>query len=169
MGSLLEMTANIVSSHASKTEMNGDDLLQELQKVYVSLQHLEEEVTGEHIATGKVPKIPAAMTLKKAFRKDQIYCMICGKGEMKTLTRHLSRIHDLKPGAYRKQFGIPTTQALTASDFSEARRKMARDRGLADNLTRARAVRAEKTLVRKAAAQRPAKAAKGKAPRAKAI
>ena len=41
--SLLELTANIVSSHASVTEMSGEDLLLELQKVHVALQKLEVE------------------------------------------------------------------------------------------------------------------------------
>ena len=33
---------------------------------------------------------------------------------MKTLTRHLNMVHTMKPGAYRKQFGIPSKQSLTA-------------------------------------------------------
>ena len=40
---LLELTANIVSSHASITEMSGEDLLLELQKVHIALQKLDIE------------------------------------------------------------------------------------------------------------------------------
>jgi len=148
MGSLLEMTANIVSSHASKTTMLGDELIQELQKVHASLQKLEGEKLGEALETAKTD-VPA-MSLKKAFRPDQVFCLICGKGGMKTLTRHIMQTHHLKQGAYKKQFGIPSTQALTASNFSEARRKMANERGLADNLIAARAARAAKFVAKKA-------------------
>jgi len=97
------------------------------------------------------------MTLKKAFQADQVCCMICGKAGMKTLTRHLAKVHGMKPGEYRKQFGIPSSQPLTAKKFSEARKQMARDRGLADNLAKARAVRAAKNQEKKtAAAEKPA-------------
>jgi len=147
MGSLLEMTANIVASHATKTAMNSEALIQELQKVHASLQRLEEP--GLAVESTSAP----AMSLKKAFRTDQIFCMVCGKGGMKTLTRHLAQLHGLKPGAYRKQFGIPSSQALTASDFSAARRTMAQEKGLADNLAKARAVRAANALARKGAVQ----------------
>jgi len=89
MGSLLEMTANIVSSHASKTTMLGDELIQELQKVHASLQRLEEEKLGETLETAKTD-VPA-MSLKKAFRPDQVFCLICGKGgrNVSMTLRHL--------------------------------------------------------------------------------
>jgi predicted transcriptional regulator len=142
--------------------MSSDDLLQEIQKVYASLQQLE--VVGE--AAAPEAKAPA-MTLKKAFQADQVSCMICGKGGMKTLARHLAKVHGMKPGEYKKQFGIPSSQALTAKNFSEARRKMAQDRGLADNLAKAREIRAAKLKAKKA---QPAKPAKAKtAPKAKAV
>lgn len=161
---LLELTANIVSSHASVSEMSGEELLQELQKVYSALQKLETvpAETGEQ-AEVKTP----AISLKKAFQPDQVSCMICGKTGMKTLARHLAQVHNMKPGAYRKQFGIPSTQALTAKNFSEARRKMAQDRGLADNLAKARAVRAANIKAKTAAPEKAAKAAKA-APKAAA-
>lgn len=163
---LLELTASIVSSHASMSEMTSDELLQEIQKVYASLQKLES--AGTEPAETPESKTPV-MTVKKAFQPDQVFCMICGKGGMKTLTRHLVKVHGMKPGEYRKQFGIPREQALTAKNFSEARRQMAQDRGLAENLAKAREVRAAKLKTQKAAGEKkqkakpaPAKGAKGK-------
>ena len=154
--SLLELTANIVSSHASVTEMSGEDLLLELQKVHVALQKLEVEAGGEGIEKSET-KGPA-VSLKKAFQPDQVSCMLCGKSGMKTLARHLAQVHGLKPGEYRKQFGIPSSQALTARNFSEARRRMAQEKGLADNLAKAREVRAAKLAAKGGAERKPAKA-----------
>jgi len=153
--SLLELTANIVSSHASVSEMSGEDLLLELQKVHIALQKLEGDI-GEDAE--KAESAGPAMSVKKAFQPDQVCCMICGKSGMKTLARHLAQLHGLKPGAYRKQFGIPSSQALTARNFSEARRKMAQEKGLADNLAKARAVRAAKLLARGGSEKKAAKA-----------
>ncbi len=159
--SLLELAANIVSSHASVSEMTTEELLQEIQKVHAMLQQLEtgaaEEAAAPEEAKGPV------MTLKKAFQADQVYCMICGKGGMKTLARHLAQAHNVKPGEYRKQFNVPKEQPLTARNFSESRKKMAQERGLAENLAKARAVRAAKIKAEKAA---QAKASKTKAKKA---
>lgn len=152
---LLELTANIVSSHASITEMSGEDLLLELQKVHIALQKLDIE-SGEE-GTEKAETKGPALTLKKAFQPDQVSCMLCGKSGMKTLARHLAQVHGLKPGAYRKQFGIPSSQALTAKNFSEARRRMAQEKGLADNLAKARAVRAAKLAAKGGPEKKPPK------------
>lgn len=157
---LVELAANIVSSHASVNEMSTEDLLQEIQKVYAALQQLESAETGVYPAEAEAK--PPAMTLKKAFQADQVYCMICGRGGMKTLSRHLSQAHGMKPGEYRKQFNIPSGQPLTAKTFSEGRRKMAQERGLADNLAKARAVRAAKLKTEKSAPAKAAKAPKKK-------
>jgi predicted transcriptional regulator len=158
---ILELTTDIVTSHASVTAMSTEELIQEIQKVYSTLSGLERGEPGEAAMEGT--KAPA-LTLKKAFQADQVVCMICGKGGMKTLARHLAQMHDMKPGAYRKQFGIPSSQALTARNFSEARKKMARERGLAENLAKARAIRAAKLKAKKAPATKPAKATKAKTP-----
>ncbi|WP_243371321.1 MucR family transcriptional regulator [Geotalea sp. SG265] len=152
---LLELTASIVSSHASVSEMSGEELIAELQKVHAALQKLEAPAEATAEAEGK-----PAISLKKAFQPDQVSCMICGKTGMKTLARHLAQVHDMKPGAYRKQFGIPSSQALTAKNFSEARRKMAQERGLADNLAKARAVRAANIKAKATSDEKPAKTAK---------
>jgi len=76
--------------------------------------------------------------------------LICGKA-MKTLTRHLKTAHDLKPGQYRKQFGIPSKQSLAAKSYSESRRQMAIDRGLGDKLALARAARGKAKVAKPAA------------------
>jgi predicted transcriptional regulator len=156
---ILELTTDIVTSHASVTAMSTEELIQEIQKVYNTLSGLERGESAETASEGT--KAPA-LTLKKAFQADQVVCMICGKGGMKTLARHLAQMHDMKPGAYRKQFGIPSSQALTARNFSEARKRMARERGLADNLAKARAIRAAKLKAKKAPAAKPAKTTKAK-------
>ena len=174
---LVELTASIVSSHAAGSEMSSDDLIQEINKVYATLKKLEIE--GGAAEAGTAPNIPA-IPLKKAFQNDQVSCLVCGKTGFKTLTRHLKQAHDLKPGQYRKQFNIPSSQSLTAKNYSEARRKAANENNLAANLEKARAARAaKKTGAVKAAkpkaaanptkatkpvkATKPAKAAKTKA------
>jgi predicted transcriptional regulator len=147
MATLLELAASIVESHASTTEMTTDDLLLEIQKVYQTLKALEE---GKEAGIAPVEEAMTSISVKDAFKKNEVICMICGKSGMKTLARHLSQAHGMKPGEYRKQFGIPKTQALAAKSFSESRRKMARERNLAGNLEKAREVRMANIKAKKA-------------------
>jgi len=168
MATLVEIAAQLVSSHASSTPMTSDELLAEISKVHAALKSLE---AGQAVEGAEEAK--PALTLKEAFKKNEIVCLVCGKGGFKTLARHLSTAHGIKPGAYKKQFGISSKQALSAKSYSEARRKMAQDRGLADNLAKAREVRmanieAKKDAAAKPAAAKPAKAAKAPAKAAKA-
>ena len=48
---LVELAANIVSSHASVKEMSTEELLQEIQKVYSALQQLETAGTAHLLRT----------------------------------------------------------------------------------------------------------------------
>lgn len=124
---------------AAASTMSREELLNEVSAVHKSLAAIEK---GEALPEGGTEEAAAApvITRKKAFGKDKVICMICGK-EMKTLARHLKTAHDLKPGEYRKQFDIPRTQPLAARAYSESRRQMAMDRGLDENLAKARAAR----------------------------
>ena len=71
--------------------------------------------------------------------------MICGKAGLITLKRHLTIAHDMKPAQYKKQFNISADQPLAAKDYVEKRRQMALDRGLGNNLAKARAAKVTKT------------------------
>jgi predicted transcriptional regulator len=142
MATLLEMATEIVAAHASTTSMTKDELISEITSVYQSLSALERGESAAPVVEEQVPAGPA-ISKRKAFGKDKVYCMICGVG-MTTLTKHLMTAHQLKPGEYRKQFGIPRTQTLAAKNYVESRRQMALDRGLADKLADARARKLEK-------------------------
>ena len=153
MATLLEMATDIVSAHVSNSPMSKEDLLAEIKEVYQVLSAMEKGVVSEseQPAVAEEAVIPV-ISMRKAFGKDKITCMLCGK-EMKTLARHLKTAHDLKPGEYRKQFGIPRTQPLAAKAYSESRRQMAIEKDLGAGLAKARAARG---AIKKSAAKKPA-------------
>lgn len=140
MANIMEMAADIIAAHASTTPMTKEELIAELNEVHSVLSALEK---GEVAETDTNAEEAPIVSKKKAFGKDKIYCMICGKG-FKTLSRHLKTAHDMTAAEYRKQFDIPRSQSLASKKYSETRRKMAIERGLADNLAKARAARAKK-------------------------
>ena len=134
MSTLIEMAAQLIVSQVSHTHMSTDQIISELNKVYNGLKGLE---SGR---PNVVDESKAVLTIKEAFKKNEVICMVCGKG-FTTLTRHLNTAHDMKPGAYRKQFGISSKQPLAARSYSQARRASALDRGLADVLAKSREAR----------------------------
>lgn len=144
---LLQMTADIVASHASMNELGKDDLLAEIDQVYKRLAGLAGDMEVEEIEVAVTPveaeELTPAVPLEAAFGAEKVFCMVCGKG-MKTLKRHLSTSHDMKPGQYRKTFGIPAGTPLVAKNYSEARKQMAQDLNLAERLVKARAARGKK-------------------------
>ncbi|MBW6512567.1 MAG: MucR family transcriptional regulator [Desulfuromonadaceae bacterium] len=140
MATILEMAAEIVAAHASTTHMSKEELLSALKDVHQALAALDK---GEDVTVVAEEDDKPLVSRKKAFGKDVIYCMICGKG-MKTLARHLRTAHGMKKGEYRKKFDIPPAQSLAASNYSESRRLMAIDRGLPEKLAVARAARGKK-------------------------
>ena len=139
MANVLEMAAEIVAAHASSTTMSKEDILAEIQEVYAILSSLEkgeEVVTTEEVQEDNSP----AVSKRKAFGKNQIFCMICGKG-FTTLKRHLAAAHDMTAKEYRNQFDIPAGTPLASKAYSESRKQMAIDRDLAGGLAKARAAK----------------------------
>lgn len=156
--SIIELAADIVASHASTTSMTTDELITELQKVHSALLAFE---TGKEVpVSGEETK--TVVSLKDAFKKNEVVCLVCNKGGFKTLTRHLNTAHNMKPKEYRKEFGISPKQPLSAKSLTEARRRVAQERGLGNNLAKARAVKAANVAAKTA---KPAKAAAKPAPK----
>lgn len=138
MATKIELAAGILSSHASMVSMTTKELIKELGELYGTLDALDK---GEPVAgTEEAVEARPTITMRKAFGVNKVTCMICGK-KMKTLARHLKAAHQMTSQEYRKEFGIPRTQPLAASAYSEKRAKMARDLGLGENLAKARAAR----------------------------
>jgi len=161
MKTLLELVTDIVAAHASNTSMTTDQLVQELQTVHAALKNLEQGGSPIELppsAAGDAKE--STITVRQAFKKDEVICMVCQKGGFKTLKKHLSTAHQLTPGQYRKQFGIKSSQKLAAKSFSDARRKAAEDRGMNDVLAKARAKRMANLTAAKVAAAKPARTAK---------
>jgi len=136
MSVLIELAANLVTSQVSKAPISIDQILSEIAKVHKGLTDLE---SGKSVDSSGEAK--PTISNKEAFLKNEVICLVCGKRGFKALGRHLTTAHNMSASMYRKQFGIPRTQPLTSKNYSQTRRKSALERGLADNLAKAREVR----------------------------
>lgn len=131
---IVELTTEIVSAHASTSEMTREELLDEIQAVFQKLNALVG-LEGEEGAAAQPVK--AAVPLRAAFGPDKVFCMECGKG-FTTLKKHLAISHNLTPKDYRRKFGVPAKTPLVARNYSEAKKKIAQKLGLAEKLAEGR-------------------------------
>ena len=143
MSNLTELTAQIVAARAARKDMSTEEFQQEMQMVYLFLKGVEDGNVQSAPQVTPAESKPAKINFKQIFKKDEVICLICNKG-FKTLKRHLFKAHQLKPGEYKKQYGIPAKYSLIATAYSEERKKAAIDRGQGDVLAKAREARAAK-------------------------
>jgi predicted transcriptional regulator len=127
----LKLMAQIVISHASMSELTPQELVDEIKSVYTTLTSLEpgvampETVPGE-AAEVKKPSIP----LKDIVTAKYVICLECGK-KMKTLKTHLRKAHNLTPKEYYARYDLdPKKFPLVCKEYSKARSKLAKERGL---------------------------------------
>lgn len=74
------------------------------------------------------PPIPA-LPINKALGPDKIVCLDCG-ANMKMLTRHIKREHDLTPHAYRRRWNLASDYPMACEELSNKRRDIAKNTGL---------------------------------------
>jgi predicted transcriptional regulator len=140
---VMKLTAQIVMSHASMTELTPTELIEEIKEIYVVLASLESgEQVVETIASPKeaeammegVKKPP--IPLREIVKAKYVVCLECGK-KMRTLKTHLRKAHNLLPKEYLQRYGLDRKKyPLVCKEYSEQRRKLAIDKGLGSRLKR---------------------------------
>jgi predicted transcriptional regulator len=131
---VLKLTAQIVISHASMSELTPEQLVDEIKEVYNVLASLEggialveasEPAKGKEVEGATKPSIP----LKEIVKEKYVVCLECGK-KMRTLKAHIRKAHNLLPKEYFKRYALdPKKYPLVCKEYSAQRSKMAKDRG----------------------------------------
>ena len=135
----LKLTAQIVISHASMSELTPKELVDEIKDIFNVLTTIE---TAEALleAAGAVPEAgPVAAVLKKPpipldeiVKEKYVVCLECGK-KMRTLKAHLRKAHQLAPAEYFRRYSLdPKKYPLVCKEYSEQRRKLAKEKGLGE-------------------------------------
>jgi predicted transcriptional regulator len=129
----LKLTAQIVISHASMSELTTDQLVEEIKEVYGVLSSMESGVIPESMALEKAPEAEVKkppIPLKDIVTQKHVVCLECGK-KMRILKAHLRKSHKLTPKDYCQMYGLdPKKYPLVCREYSEQRSQMAKDRGL---------------------------------------
>lgn len=136
---LLEMAAEIVTAQATHTRMTLDELSGSLQKVFESLKAIKAKEEGL-----PVPE-EGSEGLREEFRtnpvasiqRDKVVCLECLQ-EFKQLSQGHLKGHGLTLKEYKKKWGFKSRQPLSARALTTRRKKLAKDRGLAEKLAQFR-------------------------------
>lgn len=114
-------TADIVSAYVANNAVKADSVAGLIASVHQALSGLgapEPEAQRE-------PAVP----VRKSVRPDHVICLECGR-KMKMLKRHIGTEHGLTPEEYRERWGLSEDHALTAPDYADKRRQIAKETGL---------------------------------------
>lgn len=120
---LIELTADIVSSHVANNSVSVGDMPRLIEEIHGALASL-----GQPAEEPKQKKMPV-VTARASIKPDYIVCMECGQ-KQKTLKRHLQKAHGLTPDQYRAEFGLPRDYPMVAPAYSKRRSEMAHSIGL---------------------------------------
>ena len=135
---ILELAVEIVNVQASMNKMSGDDIERALVRIYNALHTMRlAEEQGRSLQMGEPAlhalNVPAAAESLSSIQESKVTCMEC-KAELRQLTANHLRIHHLTPREYKKKWGFPLKQPLSARILTKLRSRSAKKRGLPENL-----------------------------------
>jgi predicted transcriptional regulator len=135
----LKLTAQIVISHASMSELTPKELVDEIKSIHSVLSAFETAEALLEAAMGvdaaemeeavvKKPSIP----LDEIVKEKYVVCLECGK-KMRTLKAHLRKSHQLAPADYFRRYSLdPKKYPLVCKEYSAQRSKLAKEKGLGE-------------------------------------
>ena len=129
---LLEIACDIVKAQASHADMDADEMTEAIKKIYKALKWIRDE--EEKAKAGVEENAPSGLD---SIQRNKVVCLVCGKEFRQLSGKHLAT-HGLTPKEYKRQFGIPQRQSLSARSLSAKRRRIAKERGLGAKLSEAR-------------------------------
>ena len=121
---LIELTANIVSSHVLNNSVTPESLPEFIKNVHASLYAAaaREHHLGDH------PRHPA-VPIKQSVSNDYLICLEDGK-KLKMLKRHLKTRYNMSPDEYRERWGLPADYPMVAPRYAQQRSELAKKIGL---------------------------------------
>lgn len=131
---LLELAAEIVQSQASLNRMSSEEIESVLARTFNALQKLQKaEEEGKVFGSGAEESGEKQIDPFSSIQENKIICLECG-AEMRQLTANHLSVHGLTPREYKKKYGFPLRQPLSAKSLTRLRSKAAKKRGVPPEL-----------------------------------
>lgn len=119
----VELAAKIVTAHVTNNDVAIDDipaLIAGVHSALVDLTRRHEEAP---------PKRVPAVSVRASVKPDYLICLNCGR-KQKTMRLHLRTSHGMTPEQYRREYGLLGAYPMTAPNYSEKRKALAKTIGL---------------------------------------
>jgi len=138
---LFEIASEIVQSQVSANHMTATDIAASLRQVFSTLQEMQKAEAGGTDIEIALPgsevsseeAIESKLTPENSIQNDKVICLECG-AEMRQLTKSHLASHGMDHKAYKKKYGFTMKTALAAKSVTKLRSKIAKKRGLPENL-----------------------------------
>jgi predicted transcriptional regulator len=117
---LIGLTAEIVATHLANNQVPVRDMSNLITKVYNALVGLESPT-----APPEPERRATAAAIRASVKTAYLTCLECGRRQ-KTLKKHLTVAHELRPQGYRERFGLPPNYPMMAPEYTARRKEMAR-------------------------------------------
>lgn len=120
---LVTLTADIVAAHVSNNSVAISDIPLVIRSVHEALAGLASGAEPE-----PEPQRPA-VSIRSSVKPDYIVCLEDGK-KLKTMRRYLMTQFGMTPDEYRAKWNLPKDYPMTAPNYTETRRALAKQIGL---------------------------------------
>jgi predicted transcriptional regulator len=142
---LLELAVGIVQAQVLASTATPDDIEVTLMRTFNALHKMQKAEMEQkpvtmalYSADGQENKHePQKLDAKDSIQENKVICLECG-AEFKQLTANHLRSHALTSREYKRKWGFPLKQSLTARSMAKARSRAAKKRGLPENLVKYR-------------------------------
>ncbi|NYF33835.1 MucR family transcriptional regulator [Sphingopyxis sp. JAI108] len=120
---LVTLTADIVAAHVSNNSVAISDIPLVIRSVHEALAGLSSNAEPE-----PEPQQPA-VSVRASVKPDYIVCLEDGK-KLIMMRRYLMTNFGMTPDEYRAKWNLPKDYPMTAPNYTEKRRELAKQIGL---------------------------------------
>ncbi|MGN7931899.1 MucR family transcriptional regulator [Sphingopyxis sp. 22461] len=120
---LVTLTADIVAAHVSNNSVAISDIPLIIRSVHEALAGLSSKTEPE-----PEPQQPA-VSVRASVKPDYIVCLEDGK-KLTMMRRYLMTNFGMTPDEYRAKWNLPKDYPMTAPNYTEKRRELAKQIGL---------------------------------------
>lgn len=120
---LVTLTADIVAAHVSNNSVAISDIPLVIRSVHEALAGLSSNAEPE-----PEPQQPA-VSVRASVKPDYIVCLEDGK-KLTMMRRYLMTNFGMTPDEYRAKWNLPKDYPMTAPNYTEKRRELAKQIGL---------------------------------------
>lgn len=120
---LVTLTADIVAAHVSNNSVAISDIPLVIRSVHEALAGLASGAEPE-----PEPQQPA-VSIRSSVKPDYIVCLEDGK-KLTMMRRYLMTNFGMTPDEYRAKWNLPKDYPMTAPNYTEKRRELAKQIGL---------------------------------------